>query len=49
MGQRGGMDGVMHVVEALKGATDARLCLAKLRTQSTVETVDDSSQGVVPE
>lgn len=31
------MDGIMHAVEALKGATDARLHLAMLRTPSTVQ------------
>lgn len=38
------MDGVMHAVEALKGATDARLHLAMVRTPSAVKlrAVDDS-------
>lgn len=49
MGQRGGMDGVKHAAEALEGATDARLHLAMLRTPSTIETVDDAFQGVLPE
>ena len=49
MAEEGGMDGVMHAVEALKGAGDARLHLAMLTTPSTIETVDNSFQAVIPE